>query len=219
MSTPDDEIPTRWTRLPRPSCRSRRYREPCSPDPAPPEADASRTTTTRRTSSRKARREPAAEDDVFSEGPPPEVAYPDDVFSEGPVPDIVHPNDVFSEGPPETVADDDVYSDDVFSEPDYSEPAQAVRTGRHHAAVDGDEADEAAAACGICHGSRAPPRRPTIHMPLADPYQVPDGYPVKASARSGLYYTARQRALRRHLAEIWFASEDAALASGFVKAD
>ena len=70
--------------------------------------------------------EPAAEDDVFSEGPPPEVAYPDDVFSEGPLPDIVHPDDVFSEGPPETVAGDDVYSDDVFSEPDYSEPAQAV---------------------------------------------------------------------------------------------
>ncbi len=154
--------------------------------------------------------EAGAEEDVFSEGPPPEVAYPDDVFSEGPPPDIVRPDDVFSEDPPETVADDDVYLDDVFSEPDYSE-----RTGRHHAAVtDADEPAEAAPPPGP-----GPAGRPTIHMPLADPYQMPDGYPVKASAHSGLYYLPDSALYRDTLAEIWFASEDAALASGFVKAD
>ncbi len=160
--------------------------------------------------------EPAAEDDVFSEGPPPEVAYSDDVFSEEPLPDIVHSDDAFSEGPPETVAADDVYSDDVFSEPDYSEPAQAVRTGRHHAAPDAVEADEPAAATPQPPG---PAGRPTIHMPLADPYQVPDGYPVKASAGSGLYYLPDSALYDDTVAEIWFASEDAALSSGFVKAD
>ena len=159
--------------------------------------------------------EPAADDDVFSEGPPPEVAYPDDVFSEGPLPDIVHPDDVFSEGPPETVTADDIYSDDVFSEPDYSEPAQAVRTGRHHAAPDAVEADEPDAAAQPA----VPAGRPTIHMPLADPYQVPDGYPVKASAGSGLYYLPDSALYDDTVAEIWFASEDAALSSGFVKAD
>jgi uncharacterized protein with LGFP repeats len=155
--------------------------------------------------------EAGADEDVFSEEPPPEVAYPDDVFSEGPPPDIVPPDDVFSEGPPpETVADDDVYLDDVFSEPDYSE-----RSGRHHAAVsDADEPAEAAPP-----PEPGPARRPAIHMPLADPYQMPDGYPVKASAHSGLYYLPNSALYHDTLAEIWFASEDAALASGFVKAD
>jgi uncharacterized protein with LGFP repeats len=152
-----------------------------------------------------------AEEDVFSEGPPSEVAYPDDVFSEGPPPDIVRPDDDFSEGPPDTVAADDVYLDDVFSEPDdYSE-----RTGRHHAEMtDADESAEAAPPPGP-----GPAGRPTIHLPLADPYQMPDGYPVKASAHSGLYYLPDSALYQDTLAEIWFASEDAALASGFVKAD
>jgi uncharacterized protein with LGFP repeats len=155
--------------------------------------------------------EAGADEDVFSEEPAPEVAYPDDVFSEGPPPDIVPPDDVFAEGPPpETVADDDVYLDDVFSEPDYSE-----RTGRHHAA--GSHADEAAEAAPP--PEPGPARRPTIHMPLADPYQMPDGYPVKASAHSGLYYLPDSALYHDMLAEIWFANEDAASASGFVKAD
>jgi uncharacterized protein with LGFP repeats len=115
----------------------------------------------------------------------------------------------------------------VFSEPDYSEAgpsevaaSDTVRTGRHHAAADGaggagaDGPAEAAPPLGP-----GPARRPTIHMPLADPYQMPDGYPVKASARSGLYYLPDSALYHDTLAEIWFASEDAALASGFVNAD
>ena len=162
-------------------------------------------------------------DDVFSEGPPPEVAYPDDVFSEGPPPEVAHPDDVFSEGPPETAAADDAYLDDVFSEPDYSEAgpsdgaaSDSVRTGRHHADVADVDGPSGAAAPPSGPG---PARRPTIHMPLADPYQMPDGYPVKASARSGLYYLPDSALYHDTLAEIWFASEDAALASGFVNAD
>ena len=65
----------------------------------------------------------------------------------------------------------------------------------------------------------APAIRPTIHLPLDDPYQIPDGYPVKASARVGLYYTPDSAHYHDTLAEIWFASEDAAQASGFIKAD
>jgi uncharacterized protein with LGFP repeats len=165
-----------------------------------------------------------AEDDVFSEGPPPDVAYPDDVFSEEPLPDIVHPDDVFSEGPPETAAADDVFLDDVFSEPDYSEAgpsevaaSDTARTGRHHAAADGAGADGPAEAAPP--SEPGPARRPTIHMPLADPYQMPDGYPVKASTHSGLYYLPDSALYHDTLAEIWFASEDAAVASGFVNAD
>lgn len=65
----------------------------------------------------------------------------------------------------------------------------------------------------------SPMARPTIHMPLEDPYQVPAGYPIKASARFGLYYTPEAALYHDTLAEIWFASEEAAQANGFVKAD
>jgi uncharacterized protein with LGFP repeats len=178
-------------------------------------------------------------DDVFSEGPA-DAAYPDDVFSEGP-PNVAYPDDVFSEGPPNVAYPDDVFSEgipdvaypdamDVFSEPDYPEAAPSdveasdtvfppaasdseAPTGRH-AAVDGADAmDEPS------EPASAPAIRPTIHMPLDDPYQIPDGYPVKASARVGLYYTPDSALYHDTLAEIWFASEDAAQANGFIKAD
>jgi uncharacterized protein with LGFP repeats len=64
-----------------------------------------------------------------------------------------------------------------------------------------------------------PAGRPTIHLPLEDPYQVPDGYPIKASARFGLYYTPGSDLYHDTLAEIWLASEEVAQANGFVKAD
>jgi uncharacterized protein with LGFP repeats len=48
---------------------------------------------------------------------------------------------------------------------------------------------------------------------------MPDGYPVKASARFGLYYTPDGELYQDTLAEIWFSSEEAAQANGFTKAD
>ena len=48
---------------------------------------------------------------------------------------------------------------------------------------------------------------------------MPDGYPVKANASLGLYYTPRSVLYDDTLAEIWLASEDVALANGFIKAD
>lgn len=102
------------------------------------------------------------------------------------------------------------------------------RAGRHAAAetVEDDSEDEvtvharqahapAAAAAGPSAGAR-----PTIHMPLDhDPYQAPEGYPIKASARFGLYYTPSSALYYDTLAEIWFATEAAAQANGFIKAD
>jgi uncharacterized protein with LGFP repeats len=183
-------------------------------------------------------------DDVFSEGPPLEVAavdaaYPDDVFSEAAPPDVAAPDDVFSEAAPPDVAYPDIVVPDVAA-PDavYRDaqdgadsdtvfpPAAAsdieARTGRHHAAADAADAmhepSEAAAAPLMPLGP-GPATRPTIHMPLDDPYEMPNGYPVKASARFGLYYTPESALYHDTLAEIWFASEDAAQASGFMKAD
>ncbi|BBY21387.1 LGFP repeat-containing protein [Mycobacterium stomatepiae] len=92
----------------------------------------------------------------------------------------------------------------------------ARRAGRHAAADADDEMDIASAAS---FGALGPAGRPTIHLPLEDPYQIPDGYPIKASARFGLYYTPDSDLYHDTLAEIWLSSEEAALVNGFVKAD
>ncbi|MBI2699372.1 MULTISPECIES: LGFP repeat-containing protein [Mycobacterium] len=100
------------------------------------------------------------------------------------------------------------------------------RKGRHAAADDPGYAPAAAeaayaaapqAAASMAGGAAV---RPTIHLPLDDdPYRAPDGYPIKASARFGLYYTPDSALYHDTLAEIWFANEAVAQANGFVRAD
>ena len=62
------------------------------------------------------------------------------------------------------------------------------------------------------------PWRPAIHLPLADPYQAPEGYWIKGNTHSGLYYTPDSALYDNTLPEVWFASEDLAQANGFLKA-
>ena len=62
------------------------------------------------------------------------------------------------------------------------------------------------------------PWRPAIHLPLADPYQAPDGYVIKANTHSGLYYTPESALYDNTVPEVWFASEELAQANGFIKA-
>ena len=62
------------------------------------------------------------------------------------------------------------------------------------------------------------PWRPAIHLPLADPYQAPEGYYIKGNTHSGLYYTPESALYDNTIPEVWFASEDLAQANGFVKA-
>ncbi|WP_435870373.1 sunset domain-containing protein, partial [Mycobacterium tuberculosis] len=61
--------------------------------------------------------------------------------------------------------------------------------------------------------------RPAIHLPLEDPYQMPNGYPVKASVSFGLYYPPGSALYHDTLAELWFASEEVAQVNGFIRAD
>jgi uncharacterized protein with LGFP repeats len=85
-----------------------------------------------------------------------------------------------------------------------------LRGGRHAAADARDDAQYAPAP--IAPGQLA------IHLPMDDPYQVPDGYPVKANASFGLYYMPDNVLYDDTLAEIWFANEEIARANGFTKA-
>jgi uncharacterized protein with LGFP repeats len=90
-------------------------------------------------------------------------------------------------------------------------PSQ-VQGGRHAAADPDEDTTHFAAVTPIVPGQLA------IHLPLDDPYQVPDGYPVKANASFGLYYMPDSALYEDTLAEIWFASEEIAQANGFNKA-
>jgi uncharacterized protein with LGFP repeats len=103
--------------------------------------------------------------------------------------------------------------DDVDTAPTRIPAPSEVRSGRHAAADDEDDTTHFAAAASIMPGQLA------IHLPMDDPYEVPDGYPVKANASFGLYYMPDNVLYEDTLAEIWFANEQIAQANGFTKAE
>jgi uncharacterized protein with LGFP repeats len=63
------------------------------------------------------------------------------------------------------------------------------------------------------------PNGTALHMPLDDPDEVPDGYPIKADTKSGLYWAPGSTLYDDARAEIWFASEEFARTNGFVRAN
>ncbi len=60
----------------------------------------------------------------------------------------------------------------------------------------------------------APPYGDGSHGPIADDAQ-PDGFPIKGNAGSMLYHTPDSPFFGRTVAEVWFATEEAAEAAGF----
>lgn len=58
-----------------------------------------------------------------------------------------------------------------------------------------------------------------LHLPLDDPGQAPEGYPIKADTKSGLYWAPGSSLYDDARAEIWFASEEIARTNGFVRAN
>ncbi|MGA8328837.1 MAG: hypothetical protein WB777_06045, partial [Mycobacterium sp.] len=89
--------------------------------------------------------------------------------------------------------------------------------GGRHAAADGDGDDDSTVTTAV-PTVRIAAGQLAIHLPMDDPYQVPDGYPVKAHASSGLYYMPDSVLYDETMAEIWFASEEIARTNGFHKA-
>ena len=85
----------------------------------------------------------------------------------------------------------------------YTEVHSETPSGRH-AAIEIDEPTLAATA---------------IHLPLDDPQRAPQGYPIKADTKSGLYWSPDSRQYDDAVAEIWFTSEEFARTNGFVRAD
>ncbi len=63
------------------------------------------------------------------------------------------------------------------------------------------------------------PSRTALRLPLDDPNEAPEGYPIKADTKSGLYWAPGSALYDDARAEIWFASEEIARTNGFVRAD
>jgi len=63
------------------------------------------------------------------------------------------------------------------------------------------------------------PSRTAIQLPLEDPNEAPDGYPIKANFKSGVYWAPGSAMYEDARAEIWFASEEVARFNGFVADD
>jgi len=115
---------------------------------------------------------------------------------------------------------DEGFEEDFGEDPDAVDTAPTriptpseLSGGRHAAADTEDETTDFAAAAPL------PPGQLAIHLPMEDPYQVPDGYPVKANASFGLYYMPDSELYEDTFAEIWFANEEMARANGFTKAE
>jgi uncharacterized protein with LGFP repeats len=64
-----------------------------------------------------------------------------------------------------------------------------------------------------------PPQHVAFLMPLDDPNEAPDGYPIKANTKSGVYWAPGSALYEDASAEIWFASEELARVNGFVADD
>jgi uncharacterized protein with LGFP repeats len=63
------------------------------------------------------------------------------------------------------------------------------------------------------------PNGTALHLPLDDPNEAPDGYPIKADTKTGLYWAPGTTLYDDARAEIWFASEELARTNGFVRAN
>lgn len=125
--------------------------------------------------------------------------------------------------PPASEADQDAAGPVEADDPDAVDTAPTLiqsedppPTGRH-AAI--DVATPASAGWRSAAANNPPPVAPrtALHLPLDDPRQAPQGYPIKGNVAAGEYYTPDCPSYGYVDAEIWFATEELAQANGFSK--
>jgi uncharacterized protein with LGFP repeats len=95
--------------------------------------------------------------------------------------------------------------------PEYAAEEELVEADEYVTATD-DPSDDVASV-----SEAAPP--PALHLPLEDPDEAPEGYPIKGSMRTGTYHSPGSASYDVTVAEIWFASEDLAESNGFTRAE
>lgn len=71
---------------------------------------------------------------------------------------------------------------------------------------------------GIVDADDAAPFGPLSHAPLEDVNEAPEGYPIKGNADSMKYHQPDGRWYEKTVAEVWFATPEAAEEAGFTEA-
>lgn len=156
---------------------------------------------------------PAAEDDLYGGGPYGE-AHPAGF-------DIASPEEAPEAEPGPGYADDrdllaDLVPDDAYLEQRHPmDHVDHMDHGDHGDHVEDAQEDREAEA------QDEPPQAvaPAIHLPLENPAEVPEGYPVKGSITMGMYYTPDDPRYDEVIAEIWFADIEHAQANGLSAAE
>jgi len=138
---------------------------------------------------------------------------------------------------PQPVAAEVVADEPVVEEPEVDEPevatTEALHHGDSHAPVDEDEAqalmtDEGAPVVEVADETTAegePDENPMASV-FANPYgdgayvgdEPPEGYTIKGNERSMKYHLAESGGYEPTIADVWFASEEAATEAGFTRA-
>ncbi len=114
-------------------------------------------------------------------------------------------------------------ADDADTAPTLIQSEADPNSGRH-AAIELDEPpadlqEPADAPVDEAAKDDEPDAQTAIHLPLADPYLAPTGYPIKADTKSGLYWAPESDLYDHVPAEVYFVSEEFARANGFVKSE
>jgi len=81
---------------------------------------------------------------------------------------------------------------------------------------DGEKADSDQDS--IVDAEDATPFGPLSHAPLEDVHEAPEGYPIKGNADSMKYHQPEGRWFEQTVAEVWFATAEAAEDAGFAEA-
>ena len=100
--------------------------------------------------------------------------------------------------------------------PAQAEAAPAATPATEAPAEESTEAEETEVAEETTGGVEG--KYPDSHVPMEDPEQAPEGFPVKGKESSMKYHTPDGQWYDGTTADVWFRSEEAAEAAGFTKA-
>ena len=136
-----------------------------------------------------------------------------------------------SDEPP--ASDDEPHEPDEPDEPDESDEGDdpdavdtaptrietaeaAIAAAAAAAAVKRDPLTDTGRHARIEIDDEPPAQRVAFLVPLDNPNEAPEGYPIKANTKSGVYWAPGSPSYDDASAEIWFASEELARVNGFV---
>lgn len=101
--------------------------------------------------------------------------------------------------------------------PEATEAAESSQATEAAETAQATEVSEAPAGTAEVTEPAEAPYGEGSHAPLEDPAQAPDGFEIKGNADSMLYHVPGSSHYDRTVAEVWFATEEAAEAAGFSK--